>query len=650
MDNEQIFDYTLRQTRIIDYNAMLDLVTNAKTKLKSLDPSGNNDLINDQIKKLDSLKPISIPMQDGSEKIYYSIADSAGGVTEKTCLIDEDTLRSNLEELIQASSVQDVKNNKVQMNAFLKHPKAGVDTEVQREAMGLQIARMLGFPQVTKSTLVLHDTGSGQHPCLFVPFGTMVKLTDSLDHHESFHGRIKSIPQSDNIEDFGKYSAFFMLCSDPDFIGKQGQNKGLATDAQGNRQLYIFDQVFMSNNNFAFDRGLNLIPVSPLSTLPKLIALHFMGRNKSVINDSSYEEKIGGIIQLLSEKESIRVMFDDAAKANNNANNNVDTSIVRQLQSDAKICLKRFNQRMAGLYKFFPVINVDSKLVSIDQLLKSKDNDNKVNLLKKSMLLNSLLNKPKLFDKYGKPYRAPYFSQTRTHVRSVSFNKDSVTIGLGRRFGRPLSERKKAMLEAKGFYISPDGKTASISNNKLLKLDEKSFFEIQQPTINMEHDYINRQEIQTLAKSYGANNKITNEIINLVCDGTSHTDLGQIEKKIEKLTKMSGEKNSSLGFIQHVKQCMIHEGVRQLMSQNAKRKDKIQLEFTSSLKSGTQDNFIKTCKASLSQPNPEPTSQVTQKDLLPENILQAIDLWKNIILQKYSDKSKDIINSSGIPA
>ncbi len=218
------------------------------------------DVINREIIKLNSLlersKLIIIPMEDGSSKKYLSFDDEKQGVTEKDFLFDEHILLEKIIALTKAETFEGITGNKISANGILKHPKKGSDTEVQREGIGLKIARLLGFPAVTDSTLVSHDTGSGLHPCLFVPFGDIDLLTESIDNPEKSKGLLKP-EKAPEIEDFGKYSAFFMLCGDPDFIGKDGQNKGLTKLAPGtveSRKLYIFDQVFMAVDSFGFSK------------------------------------------------------------------------------------------------------------------------------------------------------------------------------------------------------------------------------------------------------------------------------------------------------------------------------------------------------------------------------------------------------------
>lgn len=531
-------------------------------------------IIDAQIEKLTSLiklcplKPISIRSLNSEGNLvyrnYYSIADSAGGVTEKTCLISEDAFRGKLENLSVAESYNTVETNKISMDAILKHPKtekmtgSAMDTEVQREAMGLEIARVLGFPKVTESTMVYHDTGSGRHPCLFVPFGNMSLLKDTVEEsqYRSSHGRLSAM-DTENVEDFGKYAAFFMLCSDPDFIGKECQNKGLAweNESKTNRQLYIFDQVFMTKQNLGLDRAFNLVPTHIASKLPNFIARHFMGRNKSVINDSSYEQKVRGALHLLSKKEALVKIFENAALANPKPRQE-EAAVVRELQKDAALCRSTFNARIKSMEKLFPPVkDATGKAIPLEKFIETDANQV---LLGKAMLVNQLLNKPKLYDKSGAPYKTPFFDDPHTQVKGITIKNDQVTLSFGRRFGPALSDAKKELLKAQGFKVS--GNTATISTENLKKLNEKAFFKEQLPTVDPNHNYISKVKIEALAKTYHEN---SDKVIKI---------LDKIAKNPDKITAIGGARKAlgklhikNQGFLEHIHQCLEKEERRQDM-------------------------------------------------------------------------------------
>src|SRR3990167_3402956 len=498
------FSHTEQKTLPGDIDETIPtLISNATENLLALQISTQPLLSENQKKEiqvqLDKIKSLNliIPIK-GHDQVYYSIADSVAGVTKKTCLISQIALKNSLIALTEVKDFAAVENNKIRMNAILKHPKSGKDTEVQREAIGLKIARILGFSDVTESTLVNHNTGTGRHPCLLVPFGQMELLTFSMDHVDGMEGRLKK-EHFQSTEDLGKYSAFFMICSDPDFIGKAGQNKGLTGDEL--KRLYLFDQVFMTDNNLGLDRLFNLVPTNLFVKMPDFISRHFMGRNKSVINDSLYEEKIQGAIAILQKKGEIQKMFEGVKRANPRA---VDDPLVKALQKDAAECLNAFNDRIGILEKLFPTVEVNGEAKQVGDLVRAEDTAN-LELLKKAMMANQLLNKPRLFDESGKPYRAPFLAKLSTFVKGVSIAEDNVTISFSRELDFPLFENKKTLLEQQGFTISEDGKSATIPKTVLQNLSEQNYFKERSNSIDLGHAYIDNNKINTLAQTYKEN-------------------------------------------------------------------------------------------------------------------------------------------------
>ncbi|STX52016.1 coiled-coil protein [Legionella busanensis] len=575
------FSYVNRPTSIIILGVPLqDYINKARINLERLLkeslPKEEQQDIEEQLAKINSLKEVTIPIK--GSKSYYSMADKAGGVTEKTCLVDEDTLKKNLLGLASAETYAEVKTNKIRMNAIIKHPKSGKNTEVQREAIGLEIARILGF-KVTDSTLILHLTGNEWRPCLFIPFGNMELLTEFIDDAESMHGRLKQT-YFESVEDFGKYSAFFRLLCDPDFMGKEGQNKGL-TKEDHPKILYIFDQVFMTTNNFRFDKAFNLIPDNSLSKLPKF-SRHFMGRNKSVINDSSFEEKIQGAINILRKKGEIRTMLAEVSKANNTRYN--DSSSVRELQNDAVECFKIFNERICSIEELFPLIKIKGCPKQVSDLIKDNDEDNLV-LLKKAMLVTQLINKPKLYDTSGKPYRAPFFSNPSTYVEKVYILNNQVTISFARGIGPALSRIKKSLLEAQGFTIAANEETASISKDTLLKLTEQSYYKEQEDNIDETYNYLDLERIEMLANTYNENSNI---ILRNLIDQVKKCGMnpGLLDEVLDNLDKIPFKNK---GFVEHIKQCCLYEVMKLMI----KREPRIKQELEEGMTKAKQDGTLK---------------------------------------------------------
>ena len=569
-DIKQLAESVLKKLKTISIPTVKKRGSFGRT-LTVVNNSDSQKNIEDQIKKITSLKLLQIPAGNNELKNYYILDDNAGGVTEKTCLIDEATLKATLTKLNE--NIHDNRaTTKIRMNAILKHPKAGVDTEVQREAIGLEIARILGFKSVTDSTMVSYNIKGVDRPCLFVPFGNMTLLTESIDSPQTYEGRIQASQQK-NIEDFGKYSAYFMLCSDTDFIGKNGQNKGL-TNMGDPKSLYIFDQVFMADNNFSFDDSLNLTPSTYFSQAPSKVARHFMGRNKSVINDSSYEEKISGVMHLIKNEENISSMLQGIANKETQ-----NSTLIRTLCNDARKCLTSFLSRMNIIKSIIPPVQVDSDNKSINEI-----NDSQQEIIKKSMLLNRLLNKPILFDQKGQPYRAPYVQTTHTKVSNIAINsaENSVTISLRRGSGQPLSDKKRQTLQKFGFEVTSDGNSAKINIDQLKNLNENNFFIIQE-NIKADTNYLDLTNLSSLAQAYGARASTSAAVLNI-----ASAENFQFNTAIDALNQIKNGKQD-LGFIQHVQEHFMRKQMQTILHDNHWNATQIEENFNSS---DNKINFI----------------------------------------------------------
>ncbi len=194
-----------------------------------------------------------------------------------------------------------------------------------------------------------------------------------------------------------------------------------------------------------------------------------MGRNKSVINDSSYEEKVKGALNLLAKEEDINSMFKSIAEANlRKISDPNEARIAAELRADAKLCHKTFTSRIKSIKKLFPAMNVKGIPLSINQLSKLHNGQK---LLVKAMLVNQLMNKTKTVDDAGKRYRVPFFSNPEIQVNEISFEDNNVKIKFGGFFSYGISDGQKKILEDKGFNVSLDRKSATITTDALLKLD-----------------------------------------------------------------------------------------------------------------------------------------------------------------------------------
>lgn len=112
--------------------------------------------------------------------------------------------------------------------------------------------------------------------------------------------------------------AFSYLCNDTDFIGMNNQNKAI----NDKNELYIFDQVVMSKEKMSFDTRLNLVPIG-LGRHSR----HNQGRNRSIIEDSSFDTKFDGVSRLLLCKNDIDSMLDNFLQSHSQKISQIKNSI-----------------------------------------------------------------------------------------------------------------------------------------------------------------------------------------------------------------------------------------------------------------------------------------------------------------------------------
>ncbi|CDZ78521.1 hypothetical protein BN59_02831 [Legionella massiliensis] len=417
------------------------------------------DLLKD-INKVSQLKVINIPKEDGSNDHYCILPDAAGGVTEKYSVMSTGKAIEQMIHLYNgrygldfAGYTAQRDNFKLSTEGILKLPKHGKTIEVQREAIALNISRILGFT-TTKSTMVEHN---GQ-AALFVPFDK-IQLMKEFAHGETHHvvlpsslKKITSIGDeylhystitpvgnqlhSDRaIEDFGRVMAFSYLCNDPDFIGMENQNKAI----KDNHLLYIFDQVVMSDEKMELDSRLSLAPIGAGRH-----SRHNQGRNRSIVEDSSFNAKFASVTQLLENQGRINTMLDGILDSHDTKIRQLRADIkniadkggralpaekeqmkalqtqlkeVELLRGDAAGIKDVINSRMETMFRKFPTLN--GQAMNPQVFLANQD------VLRQSLTLEKLINKPVLFADDGRPYKNPWTYRNKNKITEINLTHDN---------------------------------------------------------------------------------------------------------------------------------------------------------------------------------------------------------------------------------
>lgn len=416
---------------------------------------------------------------------FCILEDSVGGITEKLSLIPLDKAKA---ELKRTPSV------KLKPAAILKLPKHGKEDEVLREFVALGISESLGFT-TTKRQFVMHEGKAA----LFVPFDT-IKLMDDyavgetqrmfvpsslkriptiLDtylHHSTIKPVGNGLHADSLLDDFGKTMAFFYLCNDTDFMGGYNQNKAI----KEGKALYIFDQIFSGKDKMEFDTRLSLVPFG--------FGRHFrhnQGRNRSIIEDSSFEKKFQGVVALLNHKQAILDFLDKLPEQ-------------ERFGKTIATIKDKINQRMNTLFKRFP--RLLGEKISAKHFLDKDQQD----LIKHSLMLEKLVNHPVLFSADGRPYKFPWTNRHTNTIKDISMEGDMVVLTfdkLGLDLDGLRDILKAASINTDHCSFNGPKKTIKIPLNELKKINE-SCMAREHADLDTTHDYLSNVSISVLKKSY----------------------------------------------------------------------------------------------------------------------------------------------------
>ena len=555
----------------------LDSVTIQKklSELKETKKEIDKTLLNllDDLNKLNQLQKMNI---DG--KTYYTLAESAGGVTEKVSLIDEATVLSKLATLNNSELSTDSFNTnevhktfKLSTNAILKLPKHGVIdailkspnrgkvTEVQHESMALQMSRILGLT-TTQSTLVNYNN----KPALFVPFDNIRLLSDvatgktmhaalsskTYTHYSTLNPVGAGLQANPIIDDLGHSIGLFYLCSDTDAIGGYNQNKAL----KGNH-LFVFDQVFSLDDKLGLDSRLSMQPTKWLTKHTR----HDQGRNRMVIEDSSIDTKFKALMDLKGKRGELK---DYCSQIINNHQQTLamlqqekrqgkdvqaDIKLTKTLLRDAKKVLVKLEQRLDKIDTIFPKIKGSLS--------------NSASFLKPTLILEKVLNRPVLFASDGRPYRNPWTQRNPLRATNISEDADPNFVRI--RFNKSIPLDVLDLLRKKtGHDDSPTRswfKTIRILKDDLMKLQENIYFPEHDkdfdPNAKTTH-YLDIDDLKLIKKGYQG--RCNENVIDLIkyynssmlkfTDENKLQCINAVESKLIELKEKSDDK----GFIQHI--------------------------------------------------------------------------------------------------
>lgn len=596
------------------------------------------------IKQVAHLTPLKIP-RESSELAYCELAEATVGVTQKTSLISMPVALERLAKLatlipepVEHEEFLEVpeepawqrylsrrKEVKLGKDAHIKFPKASAmplqdpkKTEVQREHIALNIARLL-HPNVTQSTMLTHD----DKPCLFVPFDKVTELKEYasgrvnrkygvggkyfVDSTFSPVGEGVYGVSTELVEDFGDCLAYCFLASDPDAIGGYNQNKALING----KHFYIFDQVIMASNHFKLDGSLSLIPCNSTSR-------HLQGRNRSLLEDNSFDKKFEGLVRLYESSGKIDAMFRalidchttqfEALEEKRNtsgltAAESAKLDELKLLAEDASTLWTKCRERCDEI----------QRQLSIPGLDRSQT--------KQTLLLQKLLNRPVLYNDLGRPYRFPFTDRHACKVQQVEQVGEKYKITFNRRPPPEATDYLNLRLggHGNGEAMAIEGSSVLISASQLALLTEGMLFPEHAAVLDMQEDYLQRNELRCLEYFYPPFEGIAQVFSNIEQYQTLYPTLDNpkkaqvmgeiidiVDAKLQQLEE--GFKCTNPGLLLHLKrklqfdqQQKIIELCPTLMEHTEARvvQEKLHQAFQAAMKLDRVDEFQKVCRKAL---------------------------------------------------
>ncbi|QLZ69475.1 hypothetical protein FOLKNPGA_02268 [Legionella sp. PC1000] len=381
------------------------------------------------LNKINELKRINIPQDNGSTLVYCILQESVGGVTEKISLISLESVKKQLHCLCGRAEGLSIENYhterecyKLSTQAIIKLPKHGNIKEVQHEAMALNLSRLMGL-DTAASTTISHNG----HPGLFIPFEEIRLLSEfslgktfyawltgkTYTHYSTIKTLGEGIQADYFIEDFGKILGLLYLCSDTDAIGGNCQNKAL----RNAKSLFIFDQSLMDTDRFILDSRLCLIPGDFLRKHSR----HGLGRNRTLIEDSSMNSKFESIMQLRSIGDKIIQYINHIAWQHHQQTSRIKRQFKKPLSIEKQSQLTSELSDLLVLEKDAETLQarVLERLEAIDNILPQTAGDIDSFGIKQALIFEKLLHNPILFSDDGRAFKYPWTHRQQNKVRKV---------------------------------------------------------------------------------------------------------------------------------------------------------------------------------------------------------------------------------------
>lgn len=465
------------------------------------------------LNKINQLERITIPQDNGAPLTYCTLAEAAGGVTEKVSLIGLAKVKTQLGQLCARDNLTvdlyDAERGHYKLNteAIIKLPKRGEIKEVQHEALALNISRMLGL-NTTASTLISYNG----HPALFVPFDDIRLLSDfatgktftsgmgfsgkTYTHYSTINPVGDGVQADRFVDDFGNALGLLYLSSDTDAVGGYCQNKAL----QDCKSLFIFDQVVMDSDKFDLDSRLSL---QPSQFFVKHLR-HGKGRNRTLIEDSSMMTKYASLMQLKEDSDKIQQYLSHVAWQHHNRGEAIKQQLKGQITSEVRAQLNTELKDVLILEKDAETLKgkIQARIKKIDEILPNVTGAISTNEVRQVLILEKLLHNPVLFSDDGRPYKNPWTERQDNPAISVNdLNNGSVEIT----FKNKIPPEMLAFIKRQGGGDSltlSSPKVITVTKAHLNSLDEGLLHPEHSLNLNANAHYLDAADLAQIKEAY----------------------------------------------------------------------------------------------------------------------------------------------------
>lgn len=469
------------------------------------------------LNKVNELKRINIPQDNGPDLCYCTLQENVGGVTEKISLISLGRVKKQLRRLCDKTDVLSIEDYdtgreqyKLSTQAIIKLPKHGDIKEVQHEAMALNISRLLKL-DTTDATTISHNG----HPALFIPFEEIRLLSEfslgktfyawlagkTYTHYSTIKALGEGIQADCFINDFGNVLGLLYLCSDTDTIGGNCQNKAL----RNAKSLFIFDQSLMDTHKFILDSRLCLIPGEFL----KKHTRHGLGRNRTLIEDSSMRSKFQSIMQLRSIGDKMIQYITHIAWQHHKQQIRIKRQFKKQLSIEKQSQLTTYLSDLIVLEKDAEILRarITERLKSIDEVLPQTTGNTGFLEIRQALILEKLLHNPILFSDDGRPFKYPWTYRQQNKIKKIEELGDNL---IQLTFSDKVSSAMLDFIKRRGggeSITSTSAKTITLTKIHLTALREDLLHPEHQLVLDLSTNYLDPADLEIIKEAYNVGNR-----------------------------------------------------------------------------------------------------------------------------------------------